>query len=58
MESQIKIITQKINNLKVLLNYLLLYKKPTDKAVVACSQELDEFIVQYQKFQISSKKIA
>ncbi|GAA0120785.1 MAG: Spo0E family sporulation regulatory protein-aspartic acid phosphatase [Clostridium argentinense] len=46
-----KILKQKINSFKTLLHLLLIFKKPTDKIVVSCSQHLDGYIVEYQKLK-------
>jgi hypothetical protein len=37
---------------------LLTFKKPTDKIVVSCSQQLDDVIVRYHKVKATCKKVA
>lgn len=49
------ILKQKIKSFKFLLGVLLRFKKPTDNIVVVCSQQLDEYLVQYHKIKNSSK---
>ena len=43
----IKIIKIQLEILRSILHFLLNFKKPTDKLVVICSQQLDQFIVRY-----------
>jgi len=45
---RIRILKHKINSFKKLLHFLLTFRKPTDRVVVFCSQQLDQYIVQYQ----------
>ncbi|MFC3926088.1 Spo0E family sporulation regulatory protein-aspartic acid phosphatase [Clostridium punense] len=52
---KIRILKHKINSFKKLLHFLLTFRKPTDRIVVFCSQQLDQYIVQYQKLH---KKIS
>lgn len=52
--SNFNILRQKINSYKFILHVLLRFKKPTDTIVVICSQQLDEYIVEYQKINIES----
>lgn len=54
MISKFNILKQKINSYKFILHVLLRFKKPTDTIVVICSQQLDEYIVEYQKININS----
>ncbi|MBU3110376.1 aspartyl-phosphate phosphatase Spo0E family protein [Clostridium lacusfryxellense] len=42
----------------MILHFLLNFKKPTDKIVVSCSQQLDEVIVKYQRIKATSKRVA
>ena len=58
MNLKLKIINKELESLRTLLHFLLNYKKPTDKIVVCCSQQLDEIIVKYQKVKATSKKAA
>lgn len=44
--------------LRMILHLLLNFRKPTDKLVVSCSQQLDEVIVKYHKIQAALKKAA
>ena len=46
---ELKIINEELLFLKMLLNFLLNFKKPTDKMVVSCSQHLDEIIIRHHK---------
>ena len=47
-----------LESLRMILHLLLNFKKPTDKIVVSCSQQLDEVIVTYYKIQADLKKAA
>ncbi|WP_298844511.1 aspartyl-phosphate phosphatase Spo0E family protein [Clostridium sp.] len=58
MNLKLKIINKELESLRTLLHFLLNYKKPTDKMVVCCSQQLDEIIVKYQKVKATYKKAA
>ncbi len=58
MNIKLKIIKKQLESLRILLHFLLNFKKPTDKIVVYCSQQLDEVIVKYQKIQATVKKVA
>ncbi|WP_040193959.1 aspartyl-phosphate phosphatase Spo0E family protein [Clostridium culturomicium] len=49
------ILKQKIKSFKFMLGVLLRFKKPTDNIVVICSQQLDEYLVQYHKIKNKSK---
>lgn len=48
------ILKQKIKSFKFLLGVLLRFKKPTDNIVVVCSQQLDEYLVEYHKINNKS----
>jgi hypothetical protein len=52
---KIRILKHKINSFKTLLHFLLTFRKPTDRIVVFCSQQLDQYIVQYQKLHKKNK---
>ena len=58
MNIKLKIIKKELESLRTILHFLLNFKKPTDKIVISCSQQLDEVIIKYQKFQATSKKVA
>ena len=58
MNIKLKIINKELESLRALLHFLLNFKKPTDKIVVSCSQQLDEIIVKYQKVKATSNKVA
>jgi len=58
MNIKLKIINKELESLRAILHFLLNFKKPTDKIVVSCSQQLDEVIVKYQKVKATSKKVA
>lgn len=47
-----------LESLRMILHLLLNFRKPTDKLVVSCSQQLDEVIVKYHKIQAAIKKAA
>ncbi|MBU3159787.1 aspartyl-phosphate phosphatase Spo0E family protein [Clostridium frigoris] len=53
MNLKLKLINKELESLRTLLHFLLNYKKPTDKMVVSCSQQLDQVIVKYQKLRLS-----
>lgn len=53
---KVRVLNQKIKSFKMLLHLLLTFKKPTDNIVVFCSQQLDQYIVQYQKLSKKNKK--
>jgi hypothetical protein len=44
-----KIIKIQLELLRLILHFLLNFKKPTDKLVVVCSEQLDKFIIRYHK---------
>lgn len=58
MNIELKIIKKELESLRTILHFLLSFKKPTDKIVISCSQQLDEVIIKYQKFQATLKKVA
>ena len=58
MNIKLKIIKRELESLRAILHFLLNFKKPTDKMVVSCSQQLDVVIVKYQKVKAISKKVA
>lgn len=58
MNIKLQIIKKELESLRTLLHILLNFKKPTDKIVVSCSQQLDEVIVKYQKVKATCKKVA
>ena len=58
MNIKLKILKKELESLRTILHFLLNFKKPTDKIVISCSQQLDEVIIKYQKFQATSKKVA
>ena len=55
---KLQIIKRELESLRMILHFLLNFKKPTDKIVVSCSQQLDEVIVKYQKAKATCKKVA
>ena len=58
MNIKLQIIKKELESLRLILHFLLSFKKPTDKIVVSCSQQLDEIIVKYQKVKATCKKVA
>ncbi|MEK6266302.1 MAG: aspartyl-phosphate phosphatase Spo0E family protein [Clostridium sp.] len=52
------LIKKQLESLRMILHMLLNFRKPTDKLVVSCSQQLDEVIVKYHKIQAAIKKAA
>jgi hypothetical protein len=52
------VIKKQLESLRMVLHLLLNFRKPTDKLVVSCSQQLDEVIVKYHKIQAAIKKAA
>ncbi|MBU3189801.1 aspartyl-phosphate phosphatase Spo0E family protein [Clostridium bowmanii] len=58
MNIKLKLLKRELESLRAILHFLLNFKKPTDKIVVSCSQQLDEVIVKYQKVKATSKKVA
>ena len=57
MNIKLKIIKKELESLRAILHFLLNFRKPTDKIVVTCSQQLDEVIVKYHKVKATSKKV-
>ena len=57
MNIKMKIIKIQLESLRGILNFLLNFKKPTDKLVVFCSQQLDEVIVKYYKAAVPVNRI-
>lgn len=51
MNIKLKIRKKQLEILRMILHFLLNFKKPTDKIVVSCSQQLDEVIVKYHKIK-------
>lgn len=58
MNIKSSLIKKQLESLRMILHLLLNFRKPTDKLVVSCSQQLDEIIVKYQKIQAAIKKAA
>jgi hypothetical protein len=58
MNVKSSLIKKQLESLRMVLHLLLNHRKPTDKLVVSCSQQLDEIIVKYQKIQAAIKKAA
>ena len=58
MNIKLRILNKELESLRSLLHFLLNFKKPTDKMVVSCSQQLDVVIVRYQKVKATYKKVA
>jgi len=58
MSIKLQIIKKELESLRLILHFLLTFKKPTDKIVVTCSQQLDDVIVRYHKFKATCKKVA
>ncbi|MGH4139804.1 Spo0E family sporulation regulatory protein-aspartic acid phosphatase [Clostridium sp.] len=58
MNLKLKLLKRELESLRTILHFLLNFKKPTDKLVVSCSQQLDEVIVRYQKVKATCKKVA
>jgi 16S rRNA C1402 N4-methylase RsmH len=58
MNIRIKLLKRELESLRSILHFLLNFKKPTDKIVVTCSQQLDEVIVKYHKAKATCKKVA
>ena len=56
MSIKLKIIKKELESLRMILHFLLNFRKPTDKIVVSCSQQLDGVIVKYHK--ATCKKVA
>ena len=58
MNIKLQIIKKQLESLRLILHFLLTFRKPTDKIVVTCSQQLDDVIVKYHMFKATSKKVA
>ncbi|GCD11827.1 MULTISPECIES: aspartyl-phosphate phosphatase Spo0E family protein [Clostridium] len=58
MNIKLQLIKRELESLRLILHFLLNFKKPTDKIVVSCSQQLDEVIVKYEKVKATCKKVA
>ena len=58
MNIKLYIIKIQIESLRSILHLLLNLKKPEDKLVISCSQQLDEIIVKYYKIKANSNKVA
>ena len=58
MNLKLKLLKRQLESLRAILHFLLNFKKPTDKLVVSCSQQLDEVIVKYHKVKATCKKVA
>ena len=58
MNLKLRIIKKELESLRMILHFLLNFKKPTDKIVVSCSQQLDDVIVKYHKAKSTIKKAA
>lgn len=58
MNIKSSLIKKQLESVRLVLHLLLNFRKPTDKLVVSCSQQLDEIIVKYQKIQAAIKKAA
>jgi len=58
MDIKLKVIKIQLELLRSILHFLLNFKKPTDKIVIFCSQQLDEVIVIYHKVKYTSDKVA
>lgn len=58
MNLKLKLLKRELESLRAILHFLLNFKKPTDKLVVSCSQQLDEVIVRYHKVKATCKRVA
>lgn len=58
MNIKLKLIKKELESIRMILHFLLNFKKPTDKMVVSCSQQLDLVIVKYHKVKATLKKVA
>jgi len=57
MNIKLKIVKIQLELLRSILHFLLNFKKPTNKLVIFCSQQLDEVIVVYYKIKCTSDKL-
>ena len=55
---KLKIIRKQLESLRMILHFLLNFKRPTDKIVLSCSQQLDVVIVKYEKVKATCRKVA
>jgi len=55
---KLQIIRRQLEFVRMILHFLLSFKKPTDKIVLSCSQQLDVVIVKYEKVKATCKKVA
>ena len=58
MNIRLKIIKKELETLRIILHFLLNFKKPIDNIVLSCSQQLDEVIVRYHKVKAICNKAA
>ena len=58
MNIKSSLIKKELESLRMVLHFLLNFRKPTDRLVVSCSQQLDEVIVKYHKIQAAIRKAA
>ncbi|GEM_PF-320674 len=58
MNIKLKIVKIQLELLRSILHFLLNFKKPTNKLIIFCSQQLDEVIVVYYKIKCTSNKVA
>lgn len=58
MNLKLQIIKKQLESLRIILHFLLNFKKPTDRIVVSCSQQLDDVIVKYHKIQATRREVA
>ncbi|WP_246577792.1 aspartyl-phosphate phosphatase Spo0E family protein [Clostridium psychrophilum] len=58
MNIKLRIIKILLESLRSILHFLLNFKKPTDRIVIFCSQQLDKVIVKYHKAKYTSGKVA
>ena len=58
MNIKLQLIKSELESIRMILHFLLNFKRPTDKIVVTCSQQLDEVIVKYEKVKATCKKVA
>jgi len=56
MNIKLKIIKIQLEILRSILHFLLNFKKPTDKLVVFCSQQLDQVIVKHHNIKTAWDK--
>ena len=58
MNIKLKIIKILLESLRSILHFLLNFKKPTDRIVIFCSQQLDKIIIIHHKVKYTSGKVA